>query len=137
MPAWIIVTAVTVGYLLVSLAVGLYSGRNASKGPEGYIAGDRTLGFLVLYFIMGASIFSAFAFLGGPGWAYSRGAAAFYILSYGTIAGDGLAVGHAVCSRAPARTGHAVRALLAGVDPCDLVQCRGGALPMGIPARGP
>lgn len=85
MPAWIVVTAVTVGYLLVSLAVGLYSGRSASKGPEGYIAGDRTLGFLVLYFIMGASIFSAFAFLGGPGWAYSRGAAAFYILSYGTI----------------------------------------------------
>ena len=85
MQPWIIVTAVTVGYLMVSLAVGLYSGRSASKGPEGYIAGDRTLGFLVLYFIMGASIFSAFAFLGGPGWAYSRGAAAFYILSYGTI----------------------------------------------------
>jgi SSS family solute:Na+ symporter len=85
MPAWIIVTGVAVGYLAISLAVGLYSGRNASAGPEGYIAGDRTLGFLVLYFVMGASIFSAFAFLGGPGWAYSRGAAAFYILAYGTI----------------------------------------------------
>ena len=85
MPAWIIVTGIAVGYLAISLAVGLYSGRNASAGPEGYIAGDRTLGFLVLYFVMGASIFSAFAFLGGPGWAYSRGAAAFYILAYGTI----------------------------------------------------
>jgi len=85
MPAWIVVTGVTVGYLMVSLAVGLYSGRSATKGPEGFIAGDRTLGFLILYFVMGASIFSAFAFLGGPGWAYSRGAAAFYILSYGTI----------------------------------------------------
>lgn len=85
MSAWMVVTTVTVGYLLVSLAVGLYSGRSASKGPEGYIAGDRTLGFLVMYFIMGASIFSAFAFLGGPGMAYSRGAAAFYILAYGTI----------------------------------------------------
>ena len=38
-----------------------------------------------MYFIMGASIFSAFSFLGGPGWAYSRGAAAFYILSYATV----------------------------------------------------
>ncbi|NKB88312.1 MAG: sodium:solute symporter family protein [Acidobacteria bacterium] len=85
MPAWVIVTSVAVGYLLVSLGVGLLSGRNASKGPEGYIAGDRTLGFLILYFVMGASIFSAFAFLGGPGWAYSRGAAAFYILAYGTV----------------------------------------------------
>ena len=75
----------TLGYLGISLGVGLWSGKKSSKSTEGYVAGDRTLGFLVLYFILGASIFSAFAFLGGPGWAYSRGAAAFYILSYGTI----------------------------------------------------
>ncbi len=79
------VLAVTLGYLGVSLGVGLFSGRKSSKSTEGYVAGDRALGFLVLYFILGASIFSAFAFLGGPGWAYSRGAAAFYILSYGTL----------------------------------------------------
>ena len=30
-------------------------------------------------------MFSAFAFLGGPGWAYGRGAAAFYILAYGVL----------------------------------------------------
>ncbi len=85
MPAWVVVFSVTLGYLLASLAVGLISGRRASSGPEGYIAGDRTLGFVLMYFIMGASIFSAFSFLGGPGWAYSRGAAAFYILSYATV----------------------------------------------------
>lgn len=32
-----------------------------------------------------ASIFSSFAFLGGPGWAYSRGVAALYIIAYGTL----------------------------------------------------
>ncbi len=85
MPAWVVVLLVTLGYLALSLAVGLFSGRRASSGTEGYVAGDRNLGFLVMYFVMGASIFSAFAFLGGPGWAYSRGAAAFYILAYGTI----------------------------------------------------
>ena len=85
MPDWIIILAVTVGYLLASLLVGLASGGEASKTTEGYVAGDRSLGFVILYFIMGASIFSAFAFLGGPGWAYSRGAAAFYILAYGTV----------------------------------------------------
>jgi len=85
MPAWIIVFAVTLGYLLLSLAIGLASGRNASDSTEGYVAGDRSLGFLVLYFIMGASVFSAFAFLGGPGWAYSRGAASFYILAYAAV----------------------------------------------------
>lgn len=40
---------------------------------------------LVLYFVLGAAVFSSFAFLGGPGWAYSRGAASFYILVYGII----------------------------------------------------
>ncbi|MFQ5678350.1 MAG: sodium:solute symporter [Gemmatimonadota bacterium] len=85
MSRWLVIFLVTLSYLFVSLLVGLLSGRRASGGTEGYVAGDRSFGFLVLYFIMGASIFSAFAFLGGPGWAYSRGAAAFYILAYGTV----------------------------------------------------
>ena len=85
MESWLVVFLVTVGYLALSLVVGLASGRRATSSTEGYIAGDRNLGFLVLYFVLGASIFSAFAFLGGPGFAYSRGAAAFYILSYGTF----------------------------------------------------
>jgi len=85
MADWVVILAVTLGYLLLSLLVGLVSGGKASGTTEGYVAGDRSLGFLVLYFIMGASIFSAFAFLGGPGWAYSRGAAAFYIIAYGIL----------------------------------------------------
>lgn len=85
MPPWVVIFLVTIGYLLLTLAIGLASGRNASESTEGYVAGDRSIGFLVLYFIMGASVFSAFAFLGGPGWAYTRGAAAFYILAYSAI----------------------------------------------------
>ena len=85
MEPWVIVFLVTIGYLLLSLGVGLASGGKTSAGSEGYVAGDRTLGFVVLYFVMGASIFSAFAFLGGPGWAYSRGAAAFYIIAYASV----------------------------------------------------
>lgn len=85
MDAWVVVFGTTIAYLLVTLAIGVVSGRRVSNTPEGFVAGDRSLGFLVLYFIMGASIYSAFAFLGAPGWAYSRGAAAFYIVSYGTV----------------------------------------------------
>jgi SSS family solute:Na+ symporter len=85
MESWLVVTLVTFAYLLVTLLVGVLSGRRASASTVGYVAADRAFGFLVMYFVMGASIFSAFAFLGGPGWAYSRGAAAFYILSYGTV----------------------------------------------------
>lgn len=85
MERWQVIAAIIALYLATTLAIGLASGRRASKSVQGYVAGDRDFGLLVMYFILGASVFSAFAFLGGPGWAYSRGAAAFYILCYGVL----------------------------------------------------
>jgi SSS family solute:Na+ symporter len=85
MERWVIVTFVTASYLLVSLVIGWLSGRKASNTVTGYVAGDRDFGLLVMYFVMGAMMFSAFAFLGTPGWAYSRGGAAFYVFSYGLL----------------------------------------------------
>jgi len=85
MPQWVVVTIVITLYLGVTLAIGLISGRRASKSVQGYVAGDRSFNLLVMYFVTGAMVFSAFAFLGGPGFAYGRGAAAFYILSYGAL----------------------------------------------------
>ena len=85
MEGWVVVVAISVAYLVASLAVGILPGKRASGTAAGYVAGDRTLGLLVMYFITGATIFSSFAFLGAPGWAYGRGAAAFYILGYGTL----------------------------------------------------
>ena len=80
-----LITVVIFTYLAVTLGVGLMAGRRASRSVQGFVAGDRDFGLLVMYFITGATVFSAFAFLGGPGWAYSRGAAAFYILTYGVL----------------------------------------------------
>ncbi len=80
-----LITVIIFVYLAVTLGVGLLAGRRASRSVQGFVAGDRDFGLLVMYFITGATVFSAFAFLGGPGWAYSRGAAAFYILSYGVL----------------------------------------------------
>jgi SSS family solute:Na+ symporter len=85
MARWQFITAIITLYLAVTLGIGLRAGRRASKSVTGYVAGDRAFGIVVMYFIFGATMFSAFAFLGGPGWAYSRGAAAFYILSYGIL----------------------------------------------------
>ena len=85
MERWVIVTLVTASYLALSLVIGWVSGRKASNTVTGYVAGDRDFGLLVMYFVMGAMMFSAFAFLGTPGWAYSRGGAAFYVFSYGLL----------------------------------------------------
>ncbi len=72
-------------YLAITLAMGVIPGLKVSKSVTGYVAGDRAMGALVLYFVIGASVFSSFAFLGAPGWAYSRGMAAMYIIAYGTL----------------------------------------------------
>lgn len=85
MERWHLVTGIIAGYLAVTLAIGLAAGRRASRSVAGFVAGDRSFGLLVMYFVTGATVFSSFAFLGGPGWAYSRGAAAFYILGYGVL----------------------------------------------------
>ncbi len=85
MEQWVVVTSMIVAYLMITLAIGLRAGKGLSATVDGYVAGDRNFGLLVMYFVTGATVFSAFAFLGGPGWAYSRGAAAFYILSYGVL----------------------------------------------------
>ena len=85
MPEWAVILLICGLYLVLVLGLGVWSGRTVSKSVTGYVAGDRTLGVIVLYFVLGASVFSSFAFLGAPGWAYSRGAAAFYIIAYGTV----------------------------------------------------
>jgi SSS family solute:Na+ symporter len=56
-----------------------------SDSAAGYVAGDRGMGLVMMYFITGATIFSAFTFLGMPGRAYQQGAAAYYILTYGIL----------------------------------------------------
>lgn len=83
MESWVIILIVCGIYLALTLAMGIIPGLKVSDSVTGFVAGDRSMNLLILYFVMGASIFSSFAFLGGPGWAYSRGAAAFYIIGYG------------------------------------------------------
>jgi SSS family solute:Na+ symporter len=79
---WIVILIIIFMYLFFVLFLGSWAGRGRESSIVEYIAASRGLGFVVMYFLMGGAIFSAFAYLGGPGWAYSKGAAAFYILGY-------------------------------------------------------
>ena len=85
METWLVAVLICAVYLAVTLLMGLLPGFKVTKSIDGYVAADRAMGFVVLYFVLGASIFSSFAFLGGPGWAYSRGAAALFIIAYGVF----------------------------------------------------
>lgn len=86
MSDWIIISAVTGVYLLIVLAVGIAARRGQSSSLEGYVTGGRSVGIIVLFFILGAEIFSAFTFLGAPGEAFTTGAPALYILAYLSLA---------------------------------------------------
>jgi SSS family solute:Na+ symporter len=60
-------------------------GKGASDSAVGYVAGDRAMGPLLMYFVIGATVFSAFSFLATPGLAYTSGAAVFYVIGYGLV----------------------------------------------------
>ncbi len=67
-------------YLLMSLIVGVLPGLSSKKSVNNFVAADNSINSVLLYFILGAAIFSSFTFLGTPSWAYERGAASFYIV---------------------------------------------------------
>ncbi len=82
---WVIPLFVMLLYLAFALYIGLLAGKGRKASVAEFTVAERGLGPFIMWFLMGGSIFSAFAFLGGPGWAYAKGAPAFYILSYGAM----------------------------------------------------
>lgn len=86
MADWLIISSIVGLYLLLVLAVGLAARRGQESNLEGYATGGRSLGIMVLFFILGAEIFSAFTFLGAPGEAFRSGVPSLYILAYLALA---------------------------------------------------
>lgn len=76
---------VVFGYLVIALAIGLAAGRTGRGDVADYVAGERAFGPLVMYFVMGATLFSAYALLGTPQRVVAKGSDAFYILAYGAV----------------------------------------------------
>ena len=86
MEKWHIALVAISIYLMLAFFIGIMAGRGKSFfSLSEYAVGDRSFNLFVMWFLMGGTIFSAFAFLGGPGWAFSKGAASFYILVYCTL----------------------------------------------------
>lgn len=73
------------GYLALTLAIGIAAGRVGRGDVADYVAGERAFGPLVMYFVMGATVFSAYALLGTPQRVVAKGSDAFYILAYGAV----------------------------------------------------
>jgi solute:Na+ symporter, SSS family len=72
--------------VLGTIAFGLRGVRGVRMNPQEYIVGGRRFGWLLLWLLMAGEIYTTFTFLGAAGWAYGKGAPAYYILAYGTVA---------------------------------------------------
>jgi SSS family solute:Na+ symporter len=72
-------------FLAFSFALGLIARRGRTMNLEQWSVGGRGFGALFVFLLMAGEIYTTFTFLGGSGWAYGKGAPAFYILCYGAI----------------------------------------------------
>ena len=77
---------VLAGCFATALALGLLAQRGKGGGLESWAVGGRGFGTLFVFLLTAGEVYTTFTFLGGSGWAYGRGAPAFYILCYGAIA---------------------------------------------------
>ena len=72
--------------ILATLAFGFAGVRGVKMDPGEYIVGGRRFGALLLWLLLAGEIYTTFTFLGAAGWAYGKGAPAYYILCYGAVA---------------------------------------------------
>lgn len=74
--------------LLLALLLSLRGARSAggTTSLEQWSVGNRGFGTFLVFMLLAGEIYTTFTFLGGSGWAYGRGAPAFYIIAYGAVA---------------------------------------------------
>jgi SSS family solute:Na+ symporter len=78
--------AIICAFGLLSIALGLRARRGHDMDLEGWSVGSRGFGTIFIFLLMAGEIYSTFTFLGGAGFVYGSGGAAYYILGYGTLA---------------------------------------------------
>jgi solute:Na+ symporter, SSS family len=76
--AFAIVTAIILG----SMGFGFLAVRRIKMTPQELVVGNRSFATILLCVLFAGEVVTSFTFLGAAGWAYSRGAPAFYILAY-------------------------------------------------------
>lgn len=68
-----------------TIGFGIFGVRRIKMSPAQFILGGRSFGVIFLWLLSAGEVYTSFTFLGAAGWAYSRGAPAFYIICYLTV----------------------------------------------------
>jgi SSS family solute:Na+ symporter len=70
----------------LALVLGLLARGGKDMTLEQWTVASRGFGGLLVFLLQAGEIYTTFTFLGGSGWAYGKGAPAYYILAYGCLA---------------------------------------------------
>lgn len=81
-PALLIITF----FLAFALWLGVRARRGREMTLEQWTVGGRGFGTAFVFVLLAGEIYTTFTFLGASGWAYGKGAPAFYIVAYGAMA---------------------------------------------------
>jgi SSS family solute:Na+ symporter len=71
--------------LLAAFGLSL-RGASRKMSLEQWSVGGRGFGSVLVFLLLAGEVYTTFTFLGASGWAYGRGAPAFYIIAYGSVA---------------------------------------------------
>ncbi|MDQ2803124.1 MAG: sodium:solute symporter family protein, partial [Pseudomonadota bacterium] len=69
-----------------AVGLGLRAGHGRDRSLEQWTVGGRGFGSIFVFLLLAGEIYTTFTFLGGSGYAYGKGAPAYYILGYGCLA---------------------------------------------------
>ncbi|MFY0545960.1 sodium:solute symporter family protein [Brevibacillus sp. H7] len=73
-------------FLALSLFFGILAQKGKDMNMEQWTVGGRGFGTVFIFLLVAGEIYTTFTFLGGSGWAYSKGAPSYYVLSYIALA---------------------------------------------------
>lgn len=71
--------------LIVSVG-GILYGAKDSRNMEGWLINNRLMGSVLVWFLLGTEIYTAFTFQGLAGFAYAKGSSAFYNVALNDVA---------------------------------------------------
>ncbi|WP_156290595.1 sodium:solute symporter family protein [Oceanobacillus salinisoli] len=74
---------ITISYIFIAILLGFFAGKGKNMDSvEEWGVGSRSMGPIMMYLLIGAGGVSAYTFMGSPGWAYSKGVPALYVVVY-------------------------------------------------------
>lgn len=69
-------------FALLALFLGIRATHGKKMNIEEFAVGNKGFGTWFVFLLIAGEVYTTFTFLGGSGWAYSKGAAAFYVPAY-------------------------------------------------------